>query len=221
MHDAAVVGRLELGRPSSFALGGGGYWGGASGGRVELDGVSVGVAEADARFAGGGFDLRAEIAELFIVNSYRVNDYLGLLGQDAVPARGRGYYAQAGYDVLATDAPGPRQELLFFAGYENVNSRSQMSPYNFNPPTITPAGQLPPNAPSRSKAFLRGGIAYRPRPAVAFKVDLQLALDGEGPAPLPPVTLAGAPGAPRPLRADVAEAARGKTRVGFAFAFMF
>src|SRR4029077_17798213 len=200
----------ELGRlPSGFALGGGGYWGGASGGHSELAGGSVGHGEADARFRGAAFDLRAEIAELFIVNSYLVNDYLGLRGQDAVPARGRGFYAQAGYDVLATDEPGPHQELLFFAGYENVNPRSQMSPYNANPATITPAGQPAPNAPSVAKAFLRGGIDYRPRPAIAFKADVQVALDAEGPPVAPPQTVMGAPGTPRALRSDVAEAARG------------
>jgi hypothetical protein len=219
-HDPAFVGRLEVGRATSgLAIGAGGTWGGATGGHPELAGVDVGVAEADARFRGAGLDLRAEVAELYIVNSYRVNDYLGLLAQDAVPARGHGFYAQAGYDVL--DQEGPHQQLIFFAGYENVQPRSQMSPYNFNYPTITPAGQLPPNAPTPAKAFVRGGIDYRPHPAIAFKADVQVALDGEGAAPAPPMTLAGAPGTPRALRADVAEAARGRTRVGFALAFGF
>jgi hypothetical protein len=222
VHDAALVGRLEVGRPrSGLAVGGGAYWGGASGGHAQLADVSASLLEVDARFRGAGFDLRAEAAEFSIVNSYKVNDYLGLLGQDAVPARGRGFYAQAGYDVLAAADPPTRQELVFFAGFENVNPRSRMSPYNYNPPTITAAGTTPPNAPSPSRSFVRGGLCYRPVAALAFKVDVQVALDAEGAAPAPPMTVAGAPGAPKPLPGFVADAARGKTLVSAAAAFLF
>ena len=107
----------------------------------------------------------------------------GLLGQDAVPKAGRGGYVQVGYDVLRLGDVDTRQELLFFAAYENVNPRSAMSPYNYNPPTITGPARRRPNAPSPSRSFVRGGIDYRPLPELVFKVDLQIALDGEGPAP--------------------------------------
>jgi hypothetical protein len=221
-HDAAFVGRLEIGGAGAGpALGGGGYWGGASGGQPELAGVNVGVAELDARFRGGGFDFRAEAAELFIVNSYKVNDDLGLLGQDQVPARGRGFYALAGYDVLSLGALPAGQELVFFAGYENVNPRSRMSPYNFNPGAISAPGQLPPDAPSRPKSFVRGGLDYRPAGWVALKVDVRVALSEEELIPATPVTVMNAPGTPRPLPSWVAESARGKTLVGFAAAFSF
>ena len=43
-------------------------------------------------------------------------------------------------------------------------------------------GRTPPNAPSPSRSFVRGGIDYRPLPELAFKVDLQIALDGEAAA---------------------------------------
>jgi hypothetical protein len=165
--------------------------------------VRVAVAEADARYHAWGLDLRAQFAEVFIVNSYRVNDYLGLLGQDAVPAAGRGVYAQAGIDVLnvgesATDLPG-RQRLVLFAGFENVNPRSRMSQYNFNPATITPPGEVPPNAPSPSRSFVRGGISYHPWSVVAIKIDVQVALDAESAPPVAPMTVMGAPGTPKPL----------------------
>jgi hypothetical protein len=221
-HDAAVVGRLELGHsPKGFALGGGGYWGGASGGHPQLTDVTVTLVEADARFRGAGFDLRAEAAEFFIRNSYKVNDYLGLLAQDAVPSSGRGFYAQAGYDVLAATETSTRQELIFFVGFENVNPRSRMSPYNYNPPTITGPGGTPPNAPSASQSFVRGGVCYRPIAALAFKLDVQVALDAEGAAPAAPVSTAGAPGTPKALPGFVAEAGRGRTLVGAAAAFEF
>ena len=221
-HDAAFVGRLEIGPAGEGpVLGGGGYWGGASGGHSELAGVNVGVAEIDARLRGAGFDVRAEAAELFIVDSYKVNDYLGLLGQQQVPARGSGLYAELGYDVLSLGSAPTGQALVFFAGYENVNPRSRMSPYNFNPGAISATGQLPPDAPSRPKSFVRGGIDYRPAGWVAFKFDVRVALAAEELTPAAPVTVPNAPGVPRPLPSWVVESARGKTLVGFAAAFSF
>jgi hypothetical protein len=217
----AVTGRVELFGAGGFVIGGSGYYGSASGGQPQLDGVRVGIVEGDARLRAGGFDLRAEYAQVFIFNSYRVNDYLGLLGQDAVPKSGRGAYVQIGYDVLRLGDAQTRQELLVFGMFENVNPRSAMSVYNYNPPTITPPGETRPDAPSPARSFVRGGIVYRPVPELAFKVDVQIALDDESPPPSAPVTLAGAPGTPRPLDAELAQAARGRSRLGLAVGFSF
>jgi hypothetical protein len=222
VHDAALVGRLELyDLPPGLIVGGGGYTGGASHGVDALSGLRVAIAEADLRYHNHGLDLRAEYARLWIVDSYLANDYFGLLGQSAIPSRGRGFYLEAGYDLLRLAVPESTQELVLFGGYENVDPRSQMSPYNYNPPTITGPGQLPPQAPSPSRAFVRGGIDYRPVPSVALKLDLQVALDGVGPTPTAPQTSASAQAAPRPIGNDVAAAARGATRVGLALAFDF
>lgn len=222
VHDAAFAGRLELADlPPGLVIGGGGYYGGAAAGLLALSNLHVGVLEADARYRQFGFDLRVEVARLYIVNSYLVNNDQGLLGQDAVPARGRGFYGQAGYDLLRLGGIETKQELVMFAGYENVNPRSEMSPYNYNPPSITGPGELSPRAPSPAKSFVRGGIDYRPWPAIALKADVQVALDAEGPPPAAPMVMAGAPGTPRPIGADVADAARGRTRVGLAIALNF
>jgi hypothetical protein len=221
-HDAAVVGRLELDDvPPGLIVGGGGYIGGASHGEGALSGLRIGVAEADLRYHNHGLELTAEYARLFIVNSYLVNNYLGLLGQSAVPSRGRGFYAEAGYNLLRFAAPESAQELVVFGGYEDVDPRSVMSPYNQNPPSITGPGQLAPSAPSPAKRYVRGGIVYRPVAAVAVKLDLQVALDGVGPPQSAPQVAAGAPAMPRPLGNDIANAARGPTRVGLALAFNF
>jgi hypothetical protein len=222
IHDAAVAGRLELADlPPGLVVGGGGYYGNATSGLPGLSGLHVGVVEADARYKKSGFDLRAEYARLYIVNSYLVNNYLGLLGQDAVPARGYGVYVQGGYDLLQLGGLDTPQELVMFAGFENINPRSQMSQYNYNPPAITPAGQLAPEAPSPSKSLVRGGIDYRPRPSIALKADIQIEIGTEGAAPAAPMVVAGAPGTPRALGTDVADAARGRTRIGLALAFSF
>jgi hypothetical protein len=222
VHDAALIGRVELDDlPPGLIVGGSGYTGVASHGIDSLSGLRVAIAEADLRYHNHGFDLRAEYARLWIINSYVANDYFGLLGQSAIPSRGRGFYVEAGYDLLRLAVPDSAQELVLFGGYENVDPRSQMSPYNYNPPTITGPGQLPPQAPSPSRGFVRGGIDYRPLPSVALKLDVQVALDGVGPTQTAPQTSMGAQAMPRPIGNDVAAAARGATRVGLALAFNF
>jgi len=222
IHDAGVTGRIELADlPPGLVVGAAGYVGGAAHDIPELSGMRAGVVEGDVRYRRHGLNVRAEYARLYVVNSYLVNDYLGLLGQSAVPARGRGFYLELGYDILRLAGAPAKQELELFAAYENVNPRSQMSPYNYNPPAITGPGQLPPEAPSSARGFVRGGFNYRPHPAVVLKVDVQVALNTVG-VPGQPLNLAaGAPGIPRTLGADVMDAARGATRVGFALGFNF
>ncbi len=101
IHNAAAVGRLELAElPPGLTIGASGYYGGADHGIADLSGVRAGVVEGDLRYHQHGFNIRAEYARLYIINSYLVNDHLGLLGQSAVPARGRGFYVEVGYDVL-------------------------------------------------------------------------------------------------------------------------
>ncbi len=222
IHDAAVTGRLELADwPPGLIVGAAGYIGGAAHGLPELSGVRSGLVEGDLRYRRHGVTVRAEYARLYVVNSYLVNDYLGLLGQSAVPARGRGYYVELGYDLLQLAGPGGKQALELFAAYENINARSQMSPYNYNPPAITGPGQLAPEAPSSARGFVRGGLDYRPRPAIVLKVDVQVALNDVGVPGVPLQVAAGAPGTPRPVGGDVTDAARGATRVGMALGFNF
>jgi len=222
VHDAAVTGRLELADlPPGLVVGAAGYVGGAAHGLPDLSGVRTGVVEGDLRYRRHGLNVRAEYARLYVVNSYLVNDYLGLLGQSAVPSRGRGFYLEVGYDILRLAGAAGKQELELFAAYENVNPRSQMSPYNYNPPTITGPGQLPPEAASSARGFVRGGFDYRPRPSLVLKVDVQVALNSVGVPGQPPNVAAGAPGVPRTLGTDLTDAARGATRVGLALGFNF
>ncbi|HVT06936.1 MAG TPA: hypothetical protein VHO67_05745, partial [Polyangia bacterium] len=222
IHDAAVTGRLELADlPPGLILGAAGYFGGAAHGLPELSGVRAGVVEGDLRYRRHGLTVRAEYARLYVVNSYLVNDYLGLLGQSAVPARGRGYYVELGYDLLQLAGRPGKQALELFAAYENIDVRSQMSPYNYNPPAITGPGQLPPEAPSPARNFVRGGLDYRPRPALVLKVDVQVALNAVGVPGVPLQVAPGAPGVPRTIGTDAIDAARGATRVGVALGFNF
>ena len=223
IHDAAVVGRLELADlPPGLTVGASGYTGGAAHGNPALSGVRSGVVEGDLRYHRHGLNVRAEYARLYVINSYLVNDELGLLGQSAVPARGRGFYLEVGYDLLHLAPAANKQVLELFGAFENINPRSVMSPYNYNPAAITGPGQLAPEAPSTSRSFVRAGLDYRPRPSIVLKADVQVALDDVGLPPGVQLQVApGAPAAPKAVSAGITDAARGATRVGLAIGFDF
>ena len=98
---------------------------------------------------------------------------------------------------------------------------AQMSPYNYNPPTITGPGQLAPEAPSPSQSFR----ARRDRLPAAAVARAQARSAGgarrRGAAADGAAGVASAQATPRPIGTDVAAAARGATRVGLALAFNF
>ena len=175
--------------------------------------MTVGVVEGDARFRGGGFDLRAEFAAV-LHRRFLPGERLP---RPARPGRGPGRRSRllrpgrlrrARLGDAAT-----RQELLFFGGVRERQPAQRDVALQLQPADDHAArARLPPDAPSPSRSFVRGGIDYRPRPELAFKVDVQVALDGEGPPPTTPVTATGAPGHPAPApEHELAEAARGKT----------
>ena len=111
---------------------------------------------------------------------------------------------QAGYDVLRLARRRHQAGAAVLRGL-----RKRQPAQRHVRPTTTTRPRSPGRASRRPTtvarpAFVRGGIVYRPLPELAFKVDLQIALDGEGPPPAPPMTLAGAPGTPRPLDPELA-----------------
>ena len=98
-----------------------------------------------------------------------------------------------------------------------------MSAYNFNPGAITgPGERRPTTRRPRGRSSAAASSTARV-PELAFKMDVQVALDGEGPPPAPPMTLAGAPGTPRPLDPEAGAGGARPVRawVGFALAFAF
>lgn len=222
IHDPAFAGRLDFTGVLGLDIGAAGYVGWARGGHVELKGVRVGVGEVDVRYQHEGFDARFEYAHLFIIDSYRLNDYYGVDGAASIPARGRGFYLQAGYDLFKHLLPElAPQELLVFAGYENVNPRSRMSPYNANPSAITGPNESPPNAPSSANQYIRAGLTYRPHPQVAVKLDVQLSVGSAGLPPTMVPPLQGLGGTLRPLDPAVVALASEASRLGLGLSFMF
>jgi hypothetical protein len=180
-------------------VGASGYFGGAAQNVAALEGVRVGMAEADVRFRKKGFEGRAEYAHYFIRDSAKATSFLRSITPDAesVPKQGYGVYAEAGYDVL-TNRADSNQALVPFARYER----------------IVPRFRVVGEAPEEAKQFLVAGVTWRPHPQIAVKADITIPFEGEESG-------AGAPAPVTPGATEEAEALPNEPRIGVGVGFMF
>jgi hypothetical protein len=167
----AVTGRAEYVGVRGLTVGAG-FWSGRSGFefRPRFD-VPVTVAEADARFARGRLELRAQFANVSIDNAAALNDALTLrTGVNPNVARTlRGAYGEAAYRVISGARIG---DLALFTRYEDVDTQRRM-----------PAGFLPLDAFDRRAVVV--GATYWPEPDVAVKADYVILKNQSTIAPAP------------------------------------
>lgn len=153
----AATGRVEyVGLPGLTA--GGSFWTGKSGfafqPRFE---VPVRLFEADARYARDRLELRAQFAQVGIVNAGEVNDAIfRQSGVDPNVARSlRGGYVEAGYRFLEGRRFG---DVGAFVRFENIDTQFRM-----------PDGYVPLKEFDREAWVI--GATYWPDPDIAVKVD--------------------------------------------------
>lgn len=165
-RDAALAARVHYDGFLGLDVGAGAYVGGAGQGTEGLDGVKVGIVEADVRFARRGLSLRAEFARAFVSDADRVTAFLRETdpSSPAMSSALQGLYLEAGYDVLRLVRPGD-QQLVPFVRYENVDTRASL------PDVLAPGG-------SGAMEFLFAGLTYLPHPQLVFKADWRRTLSG-------------------------------------------
>jgi hypothetical protein len=153
----AVTGRLEYLGVRGLTTGVS-FWRGDSGFEFQprFD-VPVRLVEADARYAAGRLDLRAQWASVDISNVDLLNDTVfRTTGVDPNVARKlRGGYIEAGYRIVTRPRFG---ELGAFVRYENFDTQQRM-----------PAGYLPLEEFDRDAWVI--GATYWPDPDIAVKFD--------------------------------------------------
>jgi hypothetical protein len=152
-----VTGRLEFVGIRGLTVGASG-WSGRSGFEFQptFD-VPVSLAEADARYARGRLELRAQVSQVWIGNAGQLNDALGLrvgVNPNIAEAMG-GFYLETGYRAIARPRFG---ELGAFIRYEDFNTQRRM------PPGYVALPEFDRNA-------WVVGATYWPDPDVAVKVD--------------------------------------------------
>lgn len=160
-EDLAGVARLEYATAGGLSLGASGYYGGADHGRATIGGqVNVGIAEADARFRGAGFDLRGVFARVFVdaPDAFSVATGVGKTIQ--------GWYGEAAYDFLRRDlSPERRRSLIVFARYEDFDTNEEM------PTAIAPD-------PAADRTVRAAGVAFMPLEKISLKADYEHWEDG-------------------------------------------
>jgi len=153
----AFTGRLEYVGLRGLTVGSS-FWTGSSGFAFQprFD-VPVHLVDADARYARGDFEARAQYAQVAIDNAGTLNDALARqTGVNPNIARTlRGAYLEGSYRVLSGRSFG---DVGLFARYENVDTQYRM-----------PAGHVPLVAFDREAWVM--GATYWPDPDVAVKVD--------------------------------------------------
>lgn len=167
VENVAVTGRLNFTRVLGLDVGVSGYYGTGNSKDRGLDGVRVGLVEADARYARFGLGLRAEYARFFISGADRITALLrtSVPSAAAVGAAGQGAYVEAAYNALYL-LRRTQQEVIPFVRYDYVDPRVEL-------PDVPAAAATP------AQHYLTAGLTYRPRLELAFKFDYRRRLSGD------------------------------------------
>lgn len=167
VQNAAVAGRINFNRIMGLDVAAGFYYGSANQKNFNLEGIHVGLVEADARFTRWGLSLRAEYARYWVEGADKITDLLRLTspGAAAIGSSGQGFYGEAGYNVLHR-VRRTNQQINVFGRYELVDTRADV-PFNVSQPILTAAQQ-----------FFTAGFTYKPRLELAFKFDYRRTLAG-------------------------------------------
>ena len=165
-QNVAVTGRVNFNRILGMDIAAGFYYGSANQKEQNLDGVRVGIIEADARFQRYGMLLRAQYARTFITGADRITQILrqSTPTAAAIGSAAHGFYGEAGYNILYP-VQNTTHQLVLFGRYEYVDTRAALP-------------DVPNPGDSEALQFLTVGATYRPRLELAFKFDYRRTLTG-------------------------------------------
>ncbi|MCM3877247.1 MAG: hypothetical protein NEA02_12620, partial [Thermoanaerobaculia bacterium] len=162
-RDFALTGRLDFVGVNGF-LAGASFFTGCSGqGRTAASGETIcgrtTVWDLHADFRWRGLSLRALFAGSTIAEAAAINELNGLSGDEGVGSRQRGWYGEAGFDVL-TLVPRARISLIPFVRYEEWDTQTSV-PDGFS------------RNPGNDVTQLTAGVVFKPIPQVVLKIDGQ------------------------------------------------
>jgi hypothetical protein len=160
-EDFGFVGRLDYSGLQGLTVGGSAYYGETAHGR-ELDGVEVGGAafiwEGHLAYKARGWDVQALVAGAELDEVDELNRLRGLTGDESIGDSMRGWYVQAGYDLLRSSPT--RHQLLPYARFERVDTQRSV-----------PSGYASDR--SNDATVLSMGMAWKPISNTVLKADYQ------------------------------------------------
>ena len=160
-EDLALVGRLDWELAPWLTLGTSAYTGDAGQGETTPGGETIEARttlwDLHGELLWRGLEARGLYVRTSIDDAERINEAQGFVGNLSVGERQRGWYAQAGYDVLSR-AKGTRQALVPYLRYESYNTQERV-PAGF---TADPANDV---------TVTTLGVSWKPILNVAVKAD--------------------------------------------------
>jgi len=161
-EDMAITGRVDYSGVAGINLGVSFYTGNSGQGLKNAAGHEIGgrttLWAVHGIFAQRGLELRGLLAQSTIGDVDSLNRILKFTGSNTIGKKQTGFYVTAAYDILPLFAKGKTSALLPFVQYEKLNSQSEV-----------PAG-FSANA-ANERTNLTYGLAFKPHPNVAFKLD--------------------------------------------------
>ncbi len=134
----------------------------------------VSLHDLHAEYRARGLQLRALYTAGRIGDAKEVNDANGFEGMDAVARRFRGWYAEAGYDLLTLLRQETGQSLIPYVRYETLDTQAEVpAEAPVDPDPSTPGNQAAPFAadPANDLRSWTYGVAYKPIFNVVVKLD--------------------------------------------------
>jgi hypothetical protein len=162
-HDFALTGRLDFVGVNGLLAGASFFTGCTGQGRTTATGETVcgqtTVWDVHADFRWRGLSLRALVAGSTISDGAAINELNGLSGDEGVGSRQRGWYVEAGFDVLSL-MPRSRMSLVPFVRYEAWDTQASV-----------PDGYA--RNPENDVTQWTAGLVFKPIPQVVLKLDGQ------------------------------------------------
>ncbi|MGH9316684.1 MAG: hypothetical protein ACRD1P_06230, partial [Thermoanaerobaculia bacterium] len=160
-EDFAFTGRVDWVGTPGLLTGVSGYTGnsaqGVTVGGVPFSGL-VSLFDAHVEWRRRALQARLLFAQGWISDAAAIDVSNGLTGEESVPSRFAGGYAEAGYDVLFGRG---RMVLIPFARFERYNTQQSV-----------PAGYL--SNPANDVTLWTFGVVFKPIPQIDLKADYQI-----------------------------------------------
>lgn len=168
-NDFAFVGRVDVDVMNGLEVGGSVYTGqsgqeqssDASGTERDLPDAQTTIYELHAQYKAYGASLRALWTEAFIDEAGRLSRVLALGTTSAIAQQMRGWYVEAGYDLMPLFFEAPRMSLEPFFRFERYDTQREVADLGFD------------RDRTKDVDLYVAGIQFKPIPQIVFKLDFR------------------------------------------------
>jgi len=166
-NDFAFVGRVDVDLVTGLSIGGSVYTGqsgqeqssDASGSDRDVPDAQTTIYELHAQYKGYGASLRALWTEAFIDEAGRLSRVLAAAPTSAIAQQMRGWYLEAGYDILPLFTESSRASIEPFFRFERYDTQREVSDLGFD------------RDRTKDVDLYVVGIQVKPIPQIVFKLD--------------------------------------------------